>query len=223
MAYIQAFTGTYAPPEQLQALLSLILDSYPFTALSIGTRPDCLPKNILEVLEKVRSRTDLWIELGIQTVHDKTLRRIHRGHDWSCSRAAIEALHTKGIPVAVHVILGLPGETTRHFRQTASLLAELPLAGIKIHNLHVVRGTALEAEFRKSPFPLLDEIQYAQILIDFLRRLPDSLPVMRLTTDTPKQELVGPRWHMDKGTFLAFLNRQMERNSLRQGDLRGVS
>jgi len=220
LAYIQAFTGTHAPPDRLQALLTRILDSYPFTALSVGTRPDCLPGETLDVLAKARARTDLWVELGIQTVHDETLRRIQRGHNWACSQKAIVDIHARGIPVAVHVILGLPGETVDHFRRTAARLGELPLAGIKIHNLHIVRGTGLEAEFREAPFALPDEMEYVEILIDFLRHLPDSLPIMRMLTDTLDRELVAPRWHMDKGAFLALLRRQMEKRGVRQGDLR---
>lgn len=218
LAYVQAFTGTHARPDEVRALLEHVLETYPFKALAIGTRPDCLPAAMLDVLQAIGRRTDLWVELGVQTVHDDTLRHIRRGHDWAGSKAAIEALHARSIAVAVHVILGLPGETADHFRKTAETLSRLPIGGIKIHNLHVVRGTQLETEFQRTPFMVPDEAAYAEILIDFLRRLPDSVPIMRVVTDTPDKDLVAPRWHMSKGAFLAFLRDEMAHRNVRQGD-----
>ena len=219
LAYVQAFTGTFASVEAQRAVYDRILAAHPFDALSIGTRPDCLPEPTLALLEELGRRLPVWVELGVQTVHDATLRRVNRGHDWDCSRRAILALHGRGLRVAAHVILGLPGETAEHFRATAAALAALPLAAIKIHNLHVIRGTALARDYAERPFPVMDEREYAPVVIDFLRRLPPALPIMRLCTDTPARELVAPRWALSKTQFLALVEREMKRNGWQQGDL----
>jgi radical SAM superfamily enzyme len=243
MAYLQAFTATFAPVDEQRALFGRVLSAFPFDALCIGTRPDCLPEETLELLEAVKnppapttassaaipslegsakrgvgSSLDIWVELGVQTVHDETLRRINRGHDWETSRRAILALHARGLQPAAHVILGLPGETRDHMLRTADALATLPLAGIKIHNLHVIRGAPLEHEYRERPFPVLDEQEYAGLLIDFLGRLPPTLPIMRLNTDTPPDELIAPRWRMKKAQFLSYLIDRMRKEKRRQGD-----
>ncbi len=219
MAYVQAFTGTFAAPEEQRRLHERILSAFPFAAISIGTRPDCLSDETLTVLGQLNGKLEVWVELGIQTVHDETLKRINRGHDWKAGRTAILTLKERGLMVAVHVILGLPGETDEHFVRTATALASLPIDGIKIHNLHVVKGTALAAEYLASPFPVFAEREYAETLASFLRRLPANLPIMRLCTDTPTEELVAPRWSLSKTQFLAHLEELMLRNGWRQGDL----
>jgi radical SAM protein (TIGR01212 family) len=222
MAYVQAFTGTHGPAEQQRVLYHRILDAHGFDALSIGTRPDCLPPETLAVLEQVRRRVDLWVELGVQTIHDETLRRIGRGHDWACSRSAILDLARRDIRVVAHVILGLPRECAAHFRQTAEALAPLSIQGVKIHNLHVIRGTRLAREFERDPFPVPDERAYAEILIDFLRRLPATVAVLRINTDSPGQDLLAPRWTMTKGRFRDYVIGEMNRRGIRQGDLAAV-
>ena len=218
MAYVQAFTGTLAPTDWQKDFYRRLLEQFSFDAISIGTRPDCLPPDVLDFLADLAGECCLWVELGVQTTHDATLERINRGHTWQASRQAILALHARGISVAPHVILGLPGETEQDYVDTARTLATLPIDAIKIHNLHILKGTALAGEYRASPFPLLDEEDYAFALIDFLRALPPALPVMRLTTDSPDKDLLAPRWVMKKGPFLDYLNLQMERMDAQQGD-----
>ena len=218
MLYIQAFTGTLAPASRQRELYLKLLDAFPFDAISIGTRPDCLPEPTLDLLAGLQRRLDVWVELGVQTVHDATLRRVHRGHTWAAGRAAILTLNRRHIKTAVHVIIGLPGEGREHAGQTAQTLARLPICGIKIHNLHVIKGTRLAAEFARDPFPTFDETEYGDILIDFLRRLPPDLPIMRINTDTPEEELVAPRWEMKKGQFRAYVVAEMTRRGYRQGD-----
>ena len=219
MLYVQAFTGTLAPVEEQRAFYDGLLERYPFEAVSIGTRPDCLPPAVLDLLCELATRTEVWVELGIQSVHDRTLERIQRGHDWDCSRTAIAQLHARDIRVVAHAILGLPGEEQPDFDRTADILAGQPLAGIKIHNLHIVRGTALAEEFARAPFPAFDEEEYRHILIAFLRRLPADLPVLRLQTDTPASELVAPRWQMKKPHFINYVLKHMRDMNWRQGDL----
>jgi radical SAM protein (TIGR01212 family) len=219
MAYIQAFTGTFAPASEQRELYLRLLGAFPFDAVSIGTRPDCLPEATLDLLCELKQRLDVWVELGIQTVHDDTLERVNRGHDWETSRDAILALDQRGLNVAVHVIIGLPGEGREHFRETARRLGRLPINGIKIHNLHVVRGAPLAEEFAGAPFPVYDEHEYADILIDFLRRLPAHMPIMRINTDTAEDDLVAPKWGMKKGQFRQYVIDEMKKNGRRQGDL----
>ncbi len=219
MAYVQAYTGTFASASDQRELLVSILEEFPFDALSIGTRPDCISDETCDLLAAVNREVETWVELGVQTTHDHTLMRIQRGHDWACSRHAILRLHEEGLRVVAHVILGLPGETEADMMKTAERLAELPLDGIKIHNLHIIRGTRLEEEFREAAVSVYDESDYAELLIEFLRRLPPSLPIMRLCTDTPAEALVAPRWFMSKGEFREFIRKQMITGGWRQGDL----
>jgi len=144
MAYIQAFSATFG--EEQQALYRSLLDAFDFSAVSIGTRPDCLTPQAYGFLAELNKHIEVWVELGVQTVHDRTLERINRGHDWAASETAIKNLHKAGIKVAVHVILGLPGETAEDFQQTADTLAALPIDAVKTHNLHIEKGTALAEE-----------------------------------------------------------------------------
>jgi radical SAM protein (TIGR01212 family) len=214
MLYIQAFTADLTNPEQ-QALILQCLEHCHFEAISIGTRPDCLPEAALDFLETLKTKTEVWVELGVQTTNDATLKRINRGHDWECSKQAINTLAERGIYVAPHVIIGLPGESSTDWNRTAEELSRLPIAGIKIHNLHVMKGT----ELAKNPPPVLNHWAYAEALIEFLRRIPAELPVMRISTDTPDDELVAPHWHLEKGQFLDYVVQQMTMREISQGDL----
>lgn len=219
LAYVQAHTGTFAEPSELSARLDELVGLVPFAALSIGTRPDCLSDACLDVLADLRRRLDVWIELGVQTVHDATLARINRGHDWASSRDAILRAARRGLRVAAHLIVGLPGEGPEHFAATAEALAALPIFAVKIHNLHVIAGTRLAEEYARQPFPVLDEGDYADALIAILRRLPARVAILRINTDTPPDRLVAPRGFMGKGVFGEYVVREMRRRGVRQGDL----
>ena len=214
MLYIQAFTADLTTPEQQRVILQC-LEAYQFEAISIGTRPDCLPEAALRFLETLKEKVEVWIELGVQTANDETLERINRGHDWECSKKAILALAERVIHVAPHVIIGLPGETSKDWNRTAEELAALPIAGIKIHNLHIVKGTRLA----ENPPPVLNHWEYAEALMEFLRRIPADIPVMRISTDTPDDELIAPHWHLEKGQFLDYVIQQMTMREFRQGYL----
>lgn len=219
MLYFQAFTATRNLDETTRELFERVRSLAAFDAISIGTRPDCLSENTLDFLERWSKTTDLWVELGIQTIHDDTLRQVHRGHDWAASQEAVLRLHERGIHVGVHVILGLPGEGPSHFNATAEALSRLPVEAIKIHNLHVIKGTALAVEYAEHPFPVYEEYAYGEILLRFLRRIPYAWPVIRMTTDTPPDDLVAPLWHMPKGRFIDYVQEQMICREWRQGDL----
>ncbi len=217
MAYIQAFSATFGKSQQPMYLD--LLDSFDFTAVSIGTRPDCLTPQAYDFLVELNKHIEVWVELGVQTVHDQTLERVNRGHDWASSEEAIKKLHELGIKVAAHAILGLPGETAEDFQQTADTLASLPLDAVKIHNLHIEKGTTLALEHALTPLPVLMEHDFAEHLMDFIRRLPADMPIMRLTTDTLDEELVAPKWHMAKGQFKDYVIQQMNCREWQQGDL----
>ena len=219
MAYIQAFTGTFASASEQRKVYEKLLDQYPFDAVSIGTRPDCLPPATLEFLQELSQRLEVWVELGVQTTHDRTLKRINRGHDWESSRAAIIKLHDMGIMVAVHLMVGLPGESLDDNIATAETIAALPIDGIKIHNLHIMRGTELAREFEKEPFTLYAEDEYAEIVIEMLRRFPPDVAIMRINTDTPANRLIAPHWQMSKPAFLNYVANSMKKRNILQGDL----
>lgn len=218
-AYMQAFTSTFAPASEQRDLYRGLLARYPFESVSIGTRPDCLPPATLDFLTTLASDVNVWVELGVQTTHDHTLQRINRGHDWACSREAILALDARGIAVAVHLMAGLPGEDAGDCLLTAERVAALPVSAVKIHNLHVVRGTPLAETYRKQPFITLQEDEYADILIEMLRRLPAHVGIMRINTDTPRDELIAPVWQLKKGQFLEYVIRTMRQRGVVQGDL----
>jgi radical SAM protein (TIGR01212 family) len=217
-AYVQAYTATFAPVNKFREKMAEILSKFPFDCLHLGTRPDCLPKSTLEYLQSLSQSIDLWVELGLQTVHDKTLLRIQREHDWACSLKGIKKLKDHGLQTVSHVILGLPGETREDMMETARVMAQQPLDGIKIHNLHVLENTQLAVEYREQPFHLLGELEYLDIVAEFLRYLPPDLPVMRINTDTPPKELVAPHWNVQKGQMRERLIRHMEDLGMRQGD-----
>ena len=242
MAYIQAFSATFGPEQQ--PLYLELLNLFDFSAVSIGTRPDCLTPQAYDFLTQLNERIETWVELGVQTCNDRTLQRINRGHNWAASEQAIRRLHEHGIKVAVHVILGLPGETAEDFQATADALAALPIDAVKVHNLHIEKGTALAKQYSElhhrdaetqrqklqssvpssgaggeKNLPLFMEHDYAEHLMDFIRRMPPIIPIMRLTTDTLDDELIAPRWHMAKGQFKDYVIQQMICREWHQGDL----
>jgi radical SAM protein (TIGR01212 family) len=218
-AYVQAYTATFAPVNQFREHMVEILEKFPFDSLHLGTRPDCLPASTLEYLQQLSQQIDLWVELGLQTIHDKTLLRIKREHDWACSLKGIKKLKDKGLQVVSHVILGLPGETHEDMIETAKVMAQQPLDGIKVHNLHVLEKTQLAVEYAEQRFHLMGELEYLHVLAEFLRHLPPDLPVMRINTDTPPKELVAPHWQVQKGQMRVRLLRHMADMGYRQGDL----
>ncbi|MBI9020948.1 MAG: TIGR01212 family radical SAM protein [Verrucomicrobia bacterium] len=213
MLYIQAFTADLTDPEQ-QQLIFQCLEKFDFEAISIGTRPDCLPPEALNFLEALKDKVEVWVELGVQTTNDETLKTINRGHDWACSKQAILDLAERGIHVAPHIILGLPNEVSTDWKNTADELAKLPISGIKIHNLHIMKGT----EFAKTMPPAMNHWEYAEALMDFLRRIPADIPVIRISTDTPDDQLIAPHWHLEKGQFLDYVIQQMTCRQISQGD-----
>lgn len=219
MAYLQAFTTTFRSREELRALVTRITAARQFRAIAFGVRPDCLPPQVIEWLAELQQEGefDISAELGVQTASDDTLRRVHRGHDWNCSRDAIERLAAAGISVTAHLIIGLPGESRVDWLRTVSLLSALPVTALKLHNLHVITNTELAREWQAKPFPLLNEYDYIEELLAILPQIPAHIPLLRLTTDTPDDQLLAPRWDMSKGQFRKALARQMAARGVAQG------
>lgn len=217
IAYFQSFSNTYAPLAHLAALYAEALSVPDVVGLSIGTRPDCVDAGVLDLLAS-HARTHLvWVEYGLQSAHDATLRRINRGHDFDCFVRAVQATRGRGIQVCAHVILGLPGETRSHMRATADALRDLGVDGVKLHLLYVVAGTPMEALFRQGGYRCLEQAEYADLVCDFLERLPAEVVIQRLTGDPHPAELVAPRWSLDKQGTLAMIRTALETRDTWQG------
>lgn len=221
IAYLQPFTNTHAPVEILERIYAEATDDPDVVELMIGTRPDALPADVLQLLQRVASRIRLTVELGLQSSHDRTLTLINRGHDADTFRDAATRLRDRGIQVCAHVILGLPGESRDMMRRTARFLAGTGIDGVKIHHLQVLEGTPLAGMYRREPFPLLTPDRYVSLLADFLERIPPTVVVHRLVGDA-EGDLVAPRWDRSKGEIIAMLTEELRRRGSHQGIRAGL-
>ncbi|HBW38210.1 TIGR01212 family radical SAM protein [Desulfosporosinus sp. BICA1-9] len=217
IAYFQAYTNTYASVERLRVIYEEALAEEKVVGLSISTRPDCLPEDVLNYLEELNQRTYLWVELGLQSRHDRTMEWIGRGHDYAQFLKGLEQLQARGIRVCAHIILGLPGETKAEMMATAQVVAKLPLEGIKIHLLHVLRGTPLATIFQDEPFDLMSKEEYVALVADILEILPPEMVIHRLTGDGPPDDLIGPLWSRKKWEVLNAIDAELERRDSWQG------
>ncbi len=210
LAYFQAYTNTFADVDTLRSLYSEALKTADYKTLVIATRPDCLAPECIEYLAELNQRYELWIELGVQTANDETLKRIRRGHIFADVRNAVIRLDEYNIKCAAHVILGLPGETRADFLHTADEIAQLPFQAVKFHHLMVLRGTPMAKMLHDGLVKPLNEYEYAQELALFLERLPEKVAVMRLSADADAAEILAPRWWMKKGQFREMFLRYFE-------------
>lgn len=217
IAYFQAFTNTYAPPERLKSLYDEALRHQEVVGLSIGTRPDCAPDEVLELLEEYARRCHFWVEYGLQSAHDYTLELINRGHDIAQFVDAVERTKGRGINICAHIILGLPGETQEEMMATADLVASLELEGTKIHSLYVLKGTKLAEIYQRGEFRLLELEEYVSLVCDFLERLPPDMVIQRLTGEAPRDLLVAPRWSREKMAVLGEIDTELEQRGSYQG------
>lgn len=206
IAYFQSYTNTYGDIARLKGLYERALNCAPFRVVMIATRPDCLSEDVLNYLEELNQRYDVWVELGVQTANDVTLQRVNRGHDFACSVDAIHALHARKIKVAIHLILGLPGETREIMLDTIRALAPLPVQGVKFHQLFVLKNTPMAHEFHQSSFDfhIQNEYDYAEVLANCIDLLPEDWILMRLCADPPETTPVMPHWWMKKGQFIDY-------------------
>ena len=218
IAYFQAFTNTYASVPQLKNAFDTALSFHDITGLMIGTRPDCVPEEVLELIGSYRrDGFELWLELGMQTSHDRSLAFLKRGHTHSQTRDAIHAAARHGIPVCAHIILGIPGESWEDMMQTAEEVSSLPVSGVKIHHLHIIHGTALAALHEKHPFEMIGMQSYISTLCDFLERLRPDILIHRIAGDRNEETLVAPKWGMQKGTIQKALDEEFVRRGSWQG------
>lgn len=209
IAYFQAFTGTYAPTETLRRLYMEAIEPEEIVGLAIGTRPDCLPEETIELLKEINARKSVSIELGLQTVHEETARYIRRGYETSVYFDAVKRLKEAGIEVVTHIIIGLPGETAQMAAQTTRQAVAAGTDGVKFHLLHVLKGTDLEKDYRAGKFRCLELSEYADALALCIRELPESVVVHRITGDGAKRDLIAPLWSGDKKRVLNYLNRRL--------------
>lgn len=219
IAYFQSFTNTYAPVDRLRKVYDEALAVSGIVGLSIGTRPDCVDDAVLALLENYAQSRLVWIEYGLQSVHDKTLTLINRGHDFACFEKAVQATRGRGINICAHVILGLPGETRAHMMETARRLAQMDIDGIKLHLLYVVRGTRLADMYQAGEYRCLSQAEYVGLVCDFLERLPITVVIQRLTGDPHPQELLAPEWSLKKGETLSLIRETLEKENRYQGRL----
>jgi len=217
IAYFQSFTNTYGPPPALKHLYDQALDNPGVVGLSVGTRPDCVTPEILEILSGYQGRFLVWLELGLQSAHDETLRCINRGHDAACFDRAVFTASDRGLSVCAHVILGLPGETRAMMMETARHISSLPLKGIKIHALYVVRGTPLSEMYERGQYRCLSREEYVESAIDFIERIPPGLVIQRLTGDPVHSELHAPEWVKDKKANLKLIRERLKERDTWQG------
>ena len=218
IAYFQSYTNTYAPTEYLEALFTEAISEPSVAALSIGTRPDCLPDRVVALLARLNRIKPVWVELGLQTIHGVTAEHIRRGYPLSVYEDALLRLKAAGLTVIVHVILGLPGESREMMLETIGYLGgQHRPDGIKLQLLHVLEGTDLAGEYRAGRFRTMEMDEYFDILFACLQRLPPDMVIHRLTGDGPKRSLIAPLWTGDKKRVLNTMNRELERRDIRQG------
>jgi radical SAM protein (TIGR01212 family) len=222
IAYFQAFSNTYAPVERLRALYDEALAVEDIVGLIVGTRPDCLPPATLDLLAEYARRSWFWLELGLQSSHDRTLQAINRGHDFAAFTAAVEQCKERGIRVCAHVIIGLPGETREEILATAGILAGLKVDGVKLHLLHVMRGTRLEEMYERREMRVMERDDYVGVVCDFLELLDPRISIQRLTGDGGS-DLVAPLWSLAKFEALNAIDLELERRGSRQGSALGRS
>ena len=219
IAYFQSFTNTYGPVERLEPLYRAAMAPEDIVALSIATRPDCLPEEILNLLSRLNERKPVWVELGLQTIPPDSAAYIRRGYGLPVYDRAVEALKARGITVVVHQILGLPGETPEMMAQTAQYIGRSGAGGVKFHLLHVLRGTDLAADWAAGKFRAMELEEYIAALELCIRGIPRELVIHRLTGDGAKRDLLAPLWSGDKKRVLNAIHRSFLRDGVEQGSL----
>lgn len=218
--YFQSWTNTYDTADNLKHIYDMALSCGDFSEFIVSTRPDCVEDDVADLLAGyITEDREVWVELGLQSASDETLRRINRGHTLSDYIKCMERLHKRGIKVCTHVILGLPGEEREDFMETAKVLNEVGSEGVKIHNLHIPGGTKMAEEYLEGEITSWSTERYMNEVEYFLRLLNPEMIIERLVCETPSHRLMAPRHFMDKSLFLRTLNDKMEKDNTRQGDL----
>lgn len=217
IVYFQSNTNTYASLEKLSELYTQAISFPSVVGLAIGTRPDCVSDEILEMLGDLSRKTYLWMEYGLQSASDDTLRRINRCHNVQDFADAVFRTHRRNIEVVAHVIIGLPGEGQEHIIRTAEFLAEVQIDGIKIHAFHILKDTTAEKWYNNNMIELLTMDQYASLVVDMLSRLPQNIIIHRLTGEAPEQFLIAPEWVKQKTAVIDKIKEIMKNKGIYQG------
>jgi uncharacterized protein len=217
LAYFQAFTNTYAPEGILRELYDSSLDYPDVVGLCIGTRPDCLDDNILNLLEEYHRRTFLFLEVGVQTVHNRTLDAINRGHSSEEFFDVVKRAQARGFRLATHLIFGLPGESEADMMETVRQIAPLKLEALKIHQLCIYKGTPMEDDYKAGRLQLLEEDQYVRLVADALELIPKETVIMRLVAEGSQDEIIAPAWCFEKERVMNKIEAELERRGTRQG------
>lgn len=217
IAYFQNFTNTYSTCEDLKSKYYEALSQEGIVGLAIATRPDCLPEDVLNLLEELNQNTYLWVELGLQTIHEKTARFIRRGYPLETYDKAVEELKKRNIKVVTHLIFGLPGENKEDIIESVKYVSNTETWGVKFHLLYIQKDTDLYYYYLKNPFPILSREEYISLVVDALEYLPPHMVVHRLTGDGKKELLYEPRWSLDKLRVLSGIDKELKMRNSYQG------
>ena len=217
LAYFQAFSNTYATLDTLQRRYEEALSAEDVVGIVIGTRPDCVSDEILNYLESLNQQTFMIVEYGIESVSDDTLRLVNRGHNFECSRRAIIETHNRGILTGAHIILGLPGESAEDNVRQANIISALPIDILKLHQLQIIRGTQLAAEYERQPFNLYTADEYIDLCRRYIERLRPDMVLERFVSQSPKELLVAPKWGLKNYEFANRFVNYMKRMDSWQG------
>ena len=219
IAYFQAYTNTYAPIEHLRRIFTEAISHPDVVVLSIATRPDCLGPEVLDLLEELNRKKPVWVELGLQTIHEETAALIRRGYPLSVYDEAMRQLRRRGIETVVHAILGLPGETESMILDTVRYISDSGADGVKLQLLHILKGTDLASYYKETGFPVLTLEEYVDLVIHCLEVSRPDLVIHRLTGDGPKELLIAPLWSQAKRQVLNTIHRELKQRDTRQGRL----
>lgn len=219
MAYFQAFTNTYSTLDHLKSLYEEALDVEDVVGLVIGTRPDCIDDTLLDYLTQLARQTMVTLEYGIETANDDTLRLIRRGHDFQCVRDAVERTKGRGIVIGGHVILGLPGEDAEESVRQATMMSQLGLDVLKIHQMQIIRGTRLAQMYAENPFHLYSPEEYSELIVRYLEHLSEDMVVERFASQSPKEMLIAPKWGLKNYELTNLIVNKMKREGRHQGSL----
>ena len=219
LAYFQAFTNTYAPLPRLRQLYEEAIRQESICGIIVGTRPDCIPEPVLQYMEDLQEKEGkpVFLELGLQTCHDSTARFLNRGYKTEVFADAVTRCHEHGLRVTAHTIAGLPGETREMQFQTVEYLNKLPVSGIKISMLNLLKNTLLESWYREHPFPILTMEEYVDLVIGYLERLRPDIVIERITGDGSRTLLIEPKWILHKHLVLNTIRKEMKQRNTRQG------
>ncbi len=217
IAYFQSFTNTYAPVDKLKEIFEPLLKHPGVVGIAIATRPDCLPDDVLEYLADLNRRTYLWVELGLQTIHEDTAKLIRRGYPLKTYEEAIEALRNRNIKTVTHLIIGLPNETREQILQSAIYVAKTGTWGIKLHSMYIQKDTDLYEMYLREPFPLMTREEYVELVTEIVAILPEEMVVHRITGDGDRTLLHEPQWSRDKLKVIASIDKRLKELHIRQG------